>query len=136
MLIYADGTALSRFVVDSPTSLAWRCWGREHGHALVTSEWGLSELRRAVAPLGAAERAAAHGVAERTTVVRYSDQMVDTAAMASSVLPPFSALHLAVAICDPEVGSIATYDKLLAQVAEIYDVPVASPGLPAGWWRE
>ena len=55
--------------------------------------------------------------------------------MASSVLPPFAALHLGVAVSDPEVGALATYDPLLAKVATIYGIEVLSPGRSTGWWE-
>ena len=134
MLTYADGSALSRALATGPEAASWLRWADEHAGELVTSPLGLTELRRAAAPLGPVARAKAHDVAEAVTVVRFFDQSLESAAMASSVLPPFQAIHLGIAVAHPDVGALATYDVLLARVAEIYGLAVVSPGRPPGWY--
>lgn len=134
MLTYADGTALSRSLATGAEAASWLRWSAEHAGEIVTSPLGLSELRRAAAPLGALERAKAHDVATSVTVVRFFDQSLRSAAMASTVLSPFGAIHLGVAVAHPDVGALATYDPLLARVAEIYGLEVVAPGRARGWY--
>ncbi|MCV2395976.1 PIN domain-containing protein [Actinotalea sp. M2MS4P-6] len=135
MLIYADGGALARAFVDSPESDAWRELVRTAGDRLVTSPLGLTELRRVADPLGPRAREAARELAGRTTVLRFSDQAVKSAAMASSAAPPFTAMHIGIAASDPDVDTVATYDLLLARMAVIYGLAVLSPGRPDRWWE-
>ncbi len=136
MLIYADGAALARAVTEEPESAAWRLFVLEREDDLVTSPLGLTELRRAVFPWGPAARAAAYELAERIVVVRFSDQSLKSAAMASAVASPFTAIHVGIAAAHPDVDSVATYDRLLARLAVIHGLEVVSPGRPAGWWEE
>ena len=136
MLIYVDGSALSRSLAAGPESASWLRWSAEHADRLVTSPLGLTELRRVAAPLGAVARAQAHDIATRLEVVRFFDQSLRSAAMASTVLPPFAAIHLGIAVAHPDVDTVATYDVLLARVLTIYGLAVVSPGRPHGWWEE
>lgn len=133
-MIYADGSALSRALVAGVEAASWLRWSSEHADEIVTSPLGLTELRRAAFPLGPVARAQAHAIAERVEVVRFFDQSLESAAMASSVLPPFQAIHLGIAVAHPEVDALATYDVLLARVAAIYALDVVSPGRADAWW--
>ena len=135
MLVYVDGSALSRYVIDAPESRQWRAWAAVHESSFVTSPLGFFELRRVADRLGFAGRARAHAVSERIAEVRFSDQTMKTAVMAWTVLSPFEALHLGVAASDPDIGPLATYDLLLARVAAIYGLSVVSPGRPDHWWE-
>jgi uncharacterized protein len=135
MLRYADGSALSRALTAAPESVPWMRWAHEHADELVTSPLGLTELRRAAQGLDAVARAKAHDIAGRVTVVRFFDQAFKPAAMASSVLDPFRAMHLGVVVAHPEIECLATYDAALARVAAIYEVTVVTPGRPDGWWE-
>lgn len=135
MLIYADGGALARAVVDEPESAAWREFAAAVGDRLVTSPLGLTELRGAAAPLGAEAREAARVLADSITVVRFSDQAVKSAAMASAAAPPFTAIHIGIAASHPDVDTVATYDLLLARMAAIYGLTLVSPGRADRWWQ-
>lgn len=134
MLIYVDGSALSRSLTTGTESASWLRWSAEHADELVTSPLGLTELKRAAAPLGAVARQRAHTVAGSVEVVRFFDQSLESAAMAAAVLSPFQAIHLGIAVAHPEVEAIATYDVLLARVAVIYGLAVVSPGRAEGWF--
>jgi predicted nucleic acid-binding protein len=134
MLIYADGSALSRSLATGPEAASWLRWADQNAASLVTSPLGLTELRRAADGLDAVARAKAHDLAASLTVVRFSDQSLKSAAMASTVLPPFAAIHLGIAVSHPDVDRVATYDELLARVCVIYGLSVVSPGRPDGWW--
>lgn len=136
MLVYVDGSALSRYLVDLPGSAEWRVWAAAHESSLVTTPLGLTELRRVADRLDSAGRARAHAVSERIAVVRFSDQTLKTAAMASTVLTPFAALHLGTAVSHPDITTVATYDGLLARVAVLYGLAVVSPGLRDRWWED
>lgn len=135
MRTYVDGTALSRYLDGAVEHAEWTVWADEHVGSLVTSELAISELRREAEPRGIDARQTARDVADRIAVVRFSDQCLATAAMASAVLPPFAALHLGVAVAEPGVAAVATYDRVLAQVAVIYGIDVVSPGRAARWWE-
>jgi predicted nucleic acid-binding protein len=134
MLTYADGSALSRSLASGVESASWLRWAGEHDAELVTSPLGITELRRAADPLGPVARAKAHQIVDGLTVVRFFDQSLRSAAMASTVLPPIAAIHLGNAVAQPDVEQVATYDALLARVAVIYGLAVVAPGRPAKWW--
>jgi predicted nucleic acid-binding protein len=134
MLIYADGSALSRSLTDEAESASWIRWAEAHAEDIVTSPLGLTELRRVADPLGADVRQRARELAASLTVVRFSDESLRAATNAASVLPPFAAIHLGIALSNKEVGMIATYDALLAKVAALHRMRVAAPGRPEGWW--
>lgn len=134
-LIYVDGSALARFVLRLPESAAWQEWADRAVGRLVTTPLGLTELRRAADPLGIEARDAARAVADELTVVRFSDQTLKTAAMASTVLSPFASIHLGTAVAHPDIQAMATYDEVLARVAVIYALDVVAPGRPDGWWE-
>lgn len=134
MLIYADGSALSRALSTGVEAASWMRWADQHAAELVTSPLGLTELRNVAAPLGPVARAKAHAIATAITVLRFSDQSLKSAAMAATVLSPFGAIHLGIAVAHPEIEQIATYDPLLARVAVIYGLGVVAPGRTDGWW--
>jgi len=135
MLVYVDGSALCRYPVDLPGSSEWRGWAAVHESSFVTTPLGLTELRLVADRLDFAGRARAHAVRERIAVVRFSDQAIKTAAMAMTVLSPFAALHLGTAVSHPDICTVATYDRLLARVAVIYGLLIATPGWPDHWWE-
>ncbi|RYV51631.1 hypothetical protein EUA98_07585 [Pengzhenrongella frigida] len=135
MQVYVDGSSLRRYLVDVPGAAEWRAWAATHETSFVTSPLGLMEFHRAADGLDAARRTRAFEVRETIAVRRFSDQAIRTAAMALTVLSPFGALHLGVASSDPEISTLATYDKLLARVAAIYGLTVVSPGSVDGWWE-
>lgn len=135
MLIYVDGSALSRSLTTGAESASWLRWSSEHAAELVTSPLGLTELKQAAAPLGAVARRRAHEIAAAVEVVRFFDQSLESAAMASAVLSPFQAIHLGIAVAHPDVEVIATYDDLLARVAVIYGLRVVTPGRAEGWFE-
>ncbi|MCL3863228.1 hypothetical protein [Actinotalea sp. K2] len=136
MLIYADGSALACALGSGVESASWMRWSFEHRAQLVTSPLGVSELRRAAQLMDPVARARAHQIATSVEVVRFFDQSLGTAAMASTVLDPFGAIHLGIVVAHPEIEALATYDTALARVASIYGVPVVSPGRAEGWWEE
>ena len=43
-------------------------------------------------------------------------------------------IHLGIALTRVEIGAIATYDKLLAQVAALHQLAVVAPVRPRNWW--
>jgi predicted nucleic acid-binding protein len=134
MLYYADGSALSRALASDAESVSWMRWADAHADQIVTSPLGLTELRRAADPLGPTARDAARQMAATLTVIRFFDRSLEYATLSAGVLPPFKAIHLGIAMAHPEVGAIATYDELLAQVASLQKVKVVTPGRPPHWW--
>uniref|UniRef100_UPI0028EF050E type II toxin-antitoxin system VapC family toxin n=1 Tax=uncultured Cellulomonas sp. TaxID=189682 RepID=UPI0028EF050E len=133
--VYADGSALSRYLDGAPCRTQWLAWVAEHERELITTPLSLTELRRIARPRGVDASGVAHDVEGRLEVVRFSDQTLRAATKVSGVLPPFLALHLGVALAHPGVGGVATYDVELAQVSALHGLTVVSPGWPAGWWE-
>ena len=133
--VYADGSALSRYLVGAPCREQWLAWTAEHESQLVTTPLGLTELRRVAQPRGVEATGVAHDVGERVEVIRFSDQTLRAATKVSGVLRPFVALHIGAALAHPDVGSVATYDVELAQVSALHGLTVVSPGWPASWWE-
>ncbi|NMR21133.1 PIN domain-containing protein [Cellulomonas fimi] len=134
MLVYVDGSALSRYLLDLPGSREWRAWAEAFEPSFVTTPLGLTELSRVAQGLDAGGRTRAHEVGERLTVVRFSDQTLAAAATAPGSLSPFAALHLGTAVAHPDITMLATYDALLAREADTYGLAIVSPGYPEGWW--
>ncbi|WP_246125376.1 type II toxin-antitoxin system VapC family toxin [Cellulomonas xylanilytica] len=133
--VYADGSALSRYLVGAPCRDHWLAWAAEHESQLVTTPLGLTELRRVAQPRGVEATGVAHDVGERVEVIRFSDQTLRAATKVSGVLRPFVALHIGAALAHPDVGAVATYDVELAQVSALHGLTVVSPGWPSSWWE-
>ena len=102
--VYADGSALSRYLVGAPCRAQWMAWAAEHETQLITTPLGLTELRRIARPRGVEANGVAHDVEERVEVIRFSDQTLRAATKVSGVLPPFTALHLGAALRAPRGG--------------------------------
>ena len=134
MRIYVDGSALCRYLLDTDEAAGWRVWAAMREPTLLTSPLALTELRRVADRGGLRLRAAAQGVADRLEIVRFSDQALERATRVTSVLSPFGALHLGIAVAHPDVATVATYDARLATVAVLHGLAVVTPGRPAGWW--
>jgi len=132
--IYVDGSALCRYLLDTDEAAAWRAWAATREPTFLTSPLALTELRRVADRGGPRLRGAAHDVGERLEIVRFSDQALMWATRVTSVLSPFGALHLGIAVAHPDVTTVATYDARLATVALLHGLEVVTPGRPAGWW--
>lgn len=133
--VYADGSALSRYLDGAPCRTQWLTWVADHEAQLITTSLGMTELRRIARPRGVEATGVAHDVEERVEVIRFSDQTLRAATKVSGVLPPFIALHIGAALSHPDVAGVATYDVQLAQVSALHGLDVVSPGWPARWWE-
>jgi len=133
--VYADGSALVRYLPFPDHSVDWQRWAEQHQPDLLVTSLSLSELRHAAATAPAHVRARARDAAERLEVLRFSDQAIESAATTTAALSPFGALHLGVALTHPGVTAFATYDVHLAAVADLHGLTVVSPGLPDAWWH-
>jgi predicted nucleic acid-binding protein len=135
--MYLDGSALCRFLPGVRFYAEFTSWAIPNLEVLATSQLGLTELRQAAALYPRDEKDNAYEVVEqvraRIPVVRFSDDNVQVSTHAASVLRPFAALHLGAAVAHPMIDTVVTYDPELARAAELYKLPVLSPGLPAGW---
>ncbi len=132
--VYADGSALSRYLPGAPHRAPWLTWARHNGPRLLTTQLGVSELRGTARMHGSDARDVAQRVLLEIEVVRISDQAVNRATDVAGVLPPFVAVHLGAARAHPDVTAIATYDARLARVAALYGLEVVTPGCPDRWW--
>ena len=134
MRVYADGSALVRFLPAPDQSVDWQRWAEQRLPDLLVTSLSLAELRLAALWTPAHVRARLHAVTERLEVARFSDQAVHVAALDESGLSPFGRLHLGVAVAHPEVTAFASYDHRLVAVAARHGLEIVSPGLPDGWW--
>jgi predicted nucleic acid-binding protein len=136
-VMYLDGSALCRFLPGVRFFEEFTAWALPNLQLLATSQLGLTELRQAAALYPRDEKDRAYVVVEevraRIPVVRFSDDNVQVSTHAASVLRPFAALHLGAAVAHPSIDTIVTYDAELARAAQLYELAVLSPGLPAGW---
>ncbi len=136
-MIYADGSALVRFLPGVSYGEIWNQWVLPQLGEIVTTQLGFTEMRQAAELYPREDKARAFEVIEqvklRVPVIRFSDENVNVSTHASAVLKPFAALHLGAAVTHPAVDTIATYDGDLAKVAELYQLAIVTPGLPAGW---
>ncbi|WP_029291802.1 hypothetical protein [Cellulomonas sp. HZM] len=132
--VYADGSALSRYLPGAPFGPAWRAWAAQHEPDLVTSPLGVSELRGTARPFGASAVIAAHEVTDRVHVLRFSDQAVERATDVAGVAPPFVALHVGTVLAEG-LTSVATYDLRVARLAAVYGLEVVTPGRSPRWWE-
>ena len=134
-LVYADGSALSRYLDEAPGHAAWLAWVAGREDRLVTSALGAGELRRIAASRGRAARDTAAQVLDDIDVLRVSDQSLKVAAHVMVALPSFVALQLGIAVAHPDIDTVATYDVDLARVSALYRLAVVSPGWPDRWWE-
>ena len=134
-LVYADGSALSRYLDEAPGHAAWLAWVAGREDRLVTSALGAGERRRIAASRGRAARDTAAQVLDDIDVLRVSDQSLKVAAHVMVALPSFVALQLGIAVAHPDIDTVATYDVDLARVSALYRLAVVSPGWPDRWWE-
>jgi len=136
-VMYADGSALCRFLPGVRFYEEFTAWALPNLEHLATSQLSLTELRQAAALYPREEKDRAYAVVEevrsRIPVVRFSDDNVQVSTHAASVLRPFAALHLGAAVAHPSIDTVVTYDAELARAAKLYELAVMSPGLPADW---
>lgn len=133
--VYADGTALCRYLPGAPEHTAWVGWAGPREAGVAVSVVALVELRVTGAILGHDARIAALDTELRLRAVRLSDRAVAHAALLLGRLAPFAALHVGVARAEPGVRALATYDAATARVADEVGLAVVTPGRPARWWE-
>lgn len=150
-MFYADGSALrltvgvndgtpavtgtAASVVGDEDVAAWCGWLAENEVHVAVSEISLTDLRRAADPLGADVRENVRQLSARLKVLRISDQSLPVATLTEEVLGSFAALHLGIAVADPDVHTMITYDRDLARLARMYALEVFTPGRAEGWWQ-
>ncbi|WP_084079381.1 PIN domain-containing protein [Demequina sp. NBRC 110057] len=136
-MIYVDGSALVRFLPGVKYFDEFTAWILPRLGEVTTTQLGYTELRQAAELYPRAEKNQAFEVVEqvraRIPSIRFSDKNVGVSTHAAAVLKPFAALHLGAAVAHPSIDTIATYDAELAQAAELYELTVVTPGMPAGW---
>lgn len=136
-VIYVDGSALMRFLPGVRYYDEWVAWAIPRLPELVTTQLGLTELRQAAELYPRETKSQAFEIVEqvkaRVPAIRFSDANVSVSTHAAAVLKPFAALHIGAAVTHPDIDTVATYDAELARVAILYQLKVATPGMPAGW---
>ncbi|MFO7243288.1 MAG: hypothetical protein DIU73_000210 [Actinomycetes bacterium] len=136
-MIYADGTALSRFLPGVACYEDWMRWAIPQLGDITTTQLGLTEVRQIVELYPREQKAEAYEIVKKikthVPVMRISDENVQVSSHAAAVLQPFAAIHLGAAVAHPKVDTIATYDIELARAAVLYELKVVTPGMPDGW---
>jgi len=133
--VYADGSALSRYLPGAPHRADWLLWARRNGPRLLTSQVGVSELRGTARMHGADALDVAWRALLEIETIRLSDQAVARAATVVDELPAFVAVHVGAALTHRDVVAVATYDPRLARAADLDGKDVLAPGLPPRWWE-
>lgn len=130
---YLDTSAFLKLLVDESHSIAL-------GLAVDRRElWSSTllavEAHRAALRL-AVSSADVDAVLSEVSLVLPSEETFRSAQfIGRAELRTLDALHLATAIeIGPELESVITYDRRLAQAASGIGANVQSPGLPDGWW--
>ena len=136
-VIYVDGSALCRFLPGVKYFDEWNAWVVPRIDQVAMTQLGVTELRQAAELMPREQKTLAYDVVDQVrakiAMIRFSDENVSVSTHAAAVLKPFAALHLGAAVAHPAIDTVATYDAELAQAAELYELAVVSPGLPAGW---
>ena len=136
-VIYVDGSALCRFLPGVKHFDEWNAWVVPRIDQVAMTQLGVTELRQAAELMPREQKSLAYDVVDQVrakiAMIRFSDENVSVSTHAAAVLKPFAALHLGAAVAHPAIDTVATYDAELAQAAELYELAVVSPGLPAGW---
>ena len=133
--VYADGSALSRYIPAAPEAPAWRAWATEHEPAVVVSQVAVLEARVTAGFLGIDAGLVVLDALTRLPRMRLSDQALTHAVPLLPGLGAFAALHVGAALAHRDVRAIATYDVPTARAAAEAGLAVVSPGRPDGWWR-
>ncbi|MCR6688384.1 hypothetical protein [Cellulomonas sp.] len=134
--VYADGSALTRFLPGAPQGQMWRVWAERFEPMLLTTPLGTTELRGTARALGGqAVQDVAHDVARRLEVIRFSDQAIARATDVGGVATAYVALHCGAMLTHRDVTGVATYDAHLARLGALFGLVVVSPGLPTQWWE-
>lgn len=124
---YVDASALTKLVLDEPSSPAMRHWYVE-AERIASSVVGGIETRRAIARQLPAD--------DRVEVILRSVVLIEVdpgiAVMAASMLPrslrTLDAIHLASArALGAEIDAFVTYDDRLAEAARALGLPVIRP---------
>lgn len=136
-VIYLDGSALCRFLPGVKFFDEWNAWAVPRIDEVAMTQLGLTELRQAAELYPRESKGRAYEIVDQVRraipVIRFSDENVSVSTHAAAVLKPFAALHLGAAVAHPDIDTVATYDAEFGQAAELYELAVVSPGLPAGW---
>lgn len=127
-MIYLDSSALVKLVVREPESGRLRRFLRSHP-VRISCALARTEVLRAVRHLGAPAVRRARQVLGRIDLIRIDDSLLETAAgLDARVLRSLDAIHLAAAqLVLPELDALVTYDRRMAEAAEILGIAVGAP---------
>lgn len=125
---YLDATAIVKLVVAERES--WALGDFVRGRSCVSSDISRVEVPRSVRRLGLESDvvAQANDVLRRFTLLKLDRASLSRASRLEPVtLRSIDAIHLGSAMGVPGLGSFVTYDRRLADAAQLAGIPVASP---------
>ncbi|ACQ78662.1 hypothetical protein Bcav_0398 [Beutenbergia cavernae DSM 12333] len=138
MRAFVDGSTFAVDAADGPDAAPWRAWratfeGELEGR-LCTSAGALARMRSGLRSSPPATKRAGEDAVVGVEVLGVSDQALATAAHAASVVDPFRAIDVGIAVTHPDVRVMVSYDPLLCRVSAVYGLDVVTPGRASGWW--
>ena len=133
MAFYVDTSALVKLVAAEPETPAFQSWRAQPHRGLVAGDLVRTELLRVAHRLTPAHVLVAREVLASVRLTRVGERIFEQAGLLDPPsLRSLDAIHLASALdLGRDLEGIVTYDRRLAEAAELNTVTVLSPG--AGW---
>lgn len=129
--IYADTSALMKLVVQEQETIALEGWLAATNPLVVTSELTSVELVRAAQRVSVARTYRATSILNEVVRVPLRRDIVDQASrLYPTTVRSLDAIHLATAlVLSGDISTVLTYDKQMANAAEINGLTVVAPGV-------
>ena len=126
--LYLDSSAIVKLAVAEPESAALRQFLRRKG-PLVSSALALTEMTRAMLPLGDAAVRRGLEVLAGIELVRVSDRILkDAGAVLPAELRSLDAIHLAtMRLINASLSWVVTYDQRMVDAVGTLGYPVKAP---------
>jgi len=136
-IVYADTSALVKFIIWETETTAIREWQASEQPELITSDLGRTELIRVLRRIDSTKVDRARLLLATMKCVRIDRRVFETAALLGpKSLGTLDALHLACAVdLRDDLAAVITYDRALAEAVTLEGVRVISPTDKdnAGW---
>jgi len=126
---FIDTSAAVKLVSDEPESAAMAAWVRGLDQGLASSALLITELLRAARRTNPSRLSDAQRLLDDMLLVELRRAVLDRAAeLEPAALRSLDAIHLAAALeLGDELEGIVTYDRRLAEAAEIQGIDVVAP---------
>ena len=127
-MVYLDSSALVKLVVVEPESSALRRYLADEPER-ASCALARVEVIRAVRVHGPSTVSRARRLLQRLNLVEVDDELLEAAAAVDPrILRGLDAIHVAAAqLLGEELTAVVTYDRRMAEAAELLDLTVAAP---------